>query len=141
MMKASRELCQGRRSRTIKTRAFNILQWNSQSMNAHGPEFYKELIENKNSNDAPALICVQESWFTDFNIFSIPDYIPIIKNRGNGGRGGIAIYVHKSITYQEMTCPPNKEYQRIDIFSLKMVISVINFYNPCKKIETHHLKK
>ena len=110
-------------------------------MNAHGPEFYKELIENEIFNDTPALICLQETWFTDFNIFNIPDYVPIIKNRGNGGRGGIAFYIHKSITYQEINCPLEEEYQRIDIFSLNGIITVINLYNPCQKIELHLLEE
>ena len=96
-----------------------ILQWNAQSMNAHGTEFYTKIIENKSRSDIPDIICIQESWFSDYHTLEIPDYISVIKNRRNSGRGGLVIYIHKSITFQEMETPLTEEYQRIDIFSLK----------------------
>ena len=48
-------------------------------MNAHGTEFYKEIIENKNRKNIPDIICIQESWFSDYKVFKIPEYIMIAK--------------------------------------------------------------
>lgn len=110
-------------------------------MNAHGFEFYSHFIANTDPKEVPDIICIQETWYNDYNIINFPDYYTAIKNRDPGGRGGLAIYVHNSVTYQEMETNPQEEYQRIDIFSLKGVISVFNYYNPCKKIELVKLEE
>lgn len=106
-------------------------------MNAHGNEFFKKCIENTKEN--PDIICIQETWYTDFNTLKFNNYSIISKIRENGGRGGLAIYIHNSLTFQVMDTPATEEYQRIDLFSLNKVLSIFNYYNPCKKITTKQL--
>jgi hypothetical protein len=46
----------------------SILQWNAQSIKAHGPEMKKEI---EDLEIKPDIICVQETWLSDkkFSIF------------------------------------------------------------------------
>lgn len=125
-----------------RNHVFKLLHWNAQSLNAHGYEFYKHFIETSPPQDLPDIVCIQESWYTDYNVIQFPNYNMVIKNRDNGGgRGGLVIYIHKSLTYQEMHTPLKEEYQQIDIFSLEGVMSIFNFYNPCQKIELKKLEE
>ena len=110
-----------------------VFQWNAQSMNAHGFEFYTKIIKSAISEDEkPSIICLQETWYDDYNIISFPDYTLITKNRKNR-RGGLAFYIHKSVTFQVIKTPDDQEYQIIDIFMHNHIFSLVNFYNPCKK--------
>ena len=38
-----------------------------------------------------------------------------------------------------METPVSEEFQKIDLFSINKIISLINYYNPCKKIDIEKL--
>ena len=78
-------------------------------------------------------MCIQETWFNDQNIVHIPDYHIVTKNRKTTG-GGCAIYIHKSIPFKTVNNDSSDEYQQVDIYLNKYVLSVINFYNPCSRL-------
>ena len=92
-----------------------VLQWNAHSMNAHGFEFYNNMIKNTGEEDKPSIVCIQETWYDEYNNIIFPDYMLITKNRKDR-RGGLAFYVHKSINFQVLKIPEDREYQIIDIF-------------------------
>ena len=113
--------------------SFLILQWNAQGMWGHGEELTKWLFSQKSKPFD--LLCVQETWFEQNNILSIPNYKVIPRNR-DGPRGGCAFYIHNSIAFD---LPPqnhlsNIEAQLIKIHFEKESLYIVNFYNPCKKL-------
>ena len=124
---------------TQSTSDLVIVQWNEQGMISHGADFLTSLFDNNLLGSNPDIICIQETWFTDFNVSYIPNYFCVCRNRHDGRRGGLAIYLKKDITFQVMKVQGNIEYQRVDISSKKGIISIINYYNPCKKIEIEEL--
>ena len=77
---------------------FHILQWNAQSLRAHGDEL-KKYIED--SRVKPEVICIQETWLTGKNNFRIPGYDVIRRDRIIGGkecpRGGCCIFIRKGM--------------------------------------------
>ena len=115
-------------------RSLTFLQWNAQGMNPHGPDFYNNIFQKKILHILPDIICIQETWFHSYNIFDIPQYFKVIKNRGEKGRGGLAVYINKEITFKEITTPINEEYQKINIYLKDKKFTLINFYNPCTTI-------
>ena len=116
-----------------------IAQWNAQGMTAHGADFLNSVFENKLLGFHPDIICIQETWFNDYNVSSIPNYICVCKNRPDGRRGGLVMYLKNDITFQVMNTNGDAEYQRVDVFSKKGIISIFNYYNPCKRIESVEL--
>ena len=114
-------------------------------MLAHGADFLSSVIDSKFLGALPHIICIQETWYNDFNVISIPSYVCICENRPDGRRGGLAIYLKNGINFQVINTIDNRniEFQRIDIFDIfgkRGVTSIFNFYNPCKKIELADLK-
>ena len=90
----------------------------------------------------PDIICVQETFFHDYNVFNIPNYTHVINNRGFEKRGGLAIYIHNSFTFRNVETPiVEEEYQKIDIVINNQIFTLINYYNPCKKINLVNLNK
>ena len=110
-----------------------ILQWNSQSMNAHGFDFYDSMIKNVSKEEKPGIICIQETWYDEYNMIHFPNYYLVNKSRKDR-RGGLSIYIHSSITFRVLNTPEDREYQIIDIYLQNCILSLTNFYNPCKKI-------
>ena len=110
----------------------NILQWNAQGLHSHGNELEKFLFDLEQKTQ---VICVQETWFTNEN-FTLNNYECFSKNRNNGQRGGIAIYVqenifvssHEHITYDGI----ETEIQKLTCVINGLNLSIINVYNPCK---------
>ena len=111
----------------------NIVQWNAQSMNAHGFDFYNSMIKTACTEDRPGIICLQETWYDSYNTIHFPNYQLVTKCRKDR-HGGLALYIHSSITFRVLNTPEHKEYQLIDIYLQKRVITLVNFYNPCIKI-------
>ena len=112
---------------------FFILQWNAQGLHTHGNEleiFINDLMAK------PSIICIQETWFTKEKHMEIKSYKCYPKDRKNGQRGGIAIYVeeniyvshHEIITYEGI----ETEIQKLKCTINGSKLSVINLYNPCK---------
>ena len=44
------------------------------------------------------------------------------------------IYIHKSIPFKTVNNDSSDEYQQVDIYLNKYVLSVVNFYNPCSRL-------
>ena len=118
---------------TLTVMMVNMIQWNAQSMNAHGFDFYNSLIKNDKSEDRPGIICLQETWYDSYNMINFPNYHLVSKCRPDR-HGGLALYIHSSITFRVLNTPEHKEYQLIDIYLEGRIISLVNFYNPCAKI-------
>ena len=56
-------------------------------------------------------------------------------------RGGCALYIHDSINYESTTMDDELELQTIKIHYDKLKINLVNFYNPCKKLDHPTMEK
>lgn len=119
--------------------ALSILQWNAQGLLNHGPELINHL--NLNKDVLYHVICVQETWFNHEHILDIPQYICFNRNREIRSRGGCAIYIHESIHYEYPINDKEIEMQLTKIHFAGSVISIVNFYNPCKRLDECSLNK
>jgi len=119
---------------------FNILQWNAQSVRAHGDEFKKYVEENK-----PDVVCIQETWLKSTQVFRIPGYDILRKDRNidgrDSGRGGCCIFVRKGLAVSNVAVKSEKlETQLIEIWTANMTkIYVANIYNPSYSWDTDWL--
>ncbi len=123
---------------------FTILQWNAQSLKAHGNELKKFIYEAENK---PDIMCIQETWLTEKMRYSIPGYDIIRKDRikkGDGNknpRGGCCIFVRKGLAVSVVPVShENLEMQMIEVWTGNMSkIFIVNVYNPCVKWENNWL--
>lgn len=119
--------------------ALTILQWNAQGLLNHGPELIKYLELHK--DEKYHLICIQETWFNNDRILQIPEYTGFFRNRETQLKGGCAIYVHDTINYEYPIHDKEFEMQHMKIHVSGSKISVVNFYNPCKKLNDSILNR
>ena len=75
----------------------SVMQWNAQSIIAHGLEF-KNFIHT--CDFKPDIICLQETFLKPILNFKIPGY-DICRKDGDNGRGGVAICVRQGISYSK----------------------------------------
>jgi exonuclease III len=75
---------------------FTILQWNAQSLIAHGGEFKKHI---HSLTSAPNVICVQETFLKDNLSFSLSGYNILRKDR-DVAREGVATFIKKDYLTQ-----------------------------------------
>jgi ribonuclease HI len=110
-----------------------ILQWNAQSLLAHGHELKNYINQTPHQ---PDIICIQESWLKPSLTFKIAGYELIRKDRTNGIKGGVCIFIKECLTYKNIFHPDKNdiEYIHIAININQTSINIINIYNPCKKI-------
>jgi hypothetical protein len=109
-----------------------ILQWNAQSLIAHGNEL-KHYIYN--TTKKPNIICVQETWLKPNLNFKINGYSLIRKDRIINRGGGVCIFVENSITYNiKENKKLNIEFIHIEICINNKKYNIINIYNPGLKI-------
>ena len=67
--------------------------------------------------------------------------IPVFsKSRKTHRGGGCAFYVHDSLNYDYPSLDTNCEIQLINVHVDNSIYSVINYYNPCKKLEEDDMK-
>jgi len=118
--------------------ALLLLQWNAQGMFGHGQELIKYIHDSKNTYH---IICIQETWYNDHRTLKIPDYIELSRTRKEQQRGGCAIYIHEKTNYDNYSVDDELELQKVCIHLGKQKINIINFYNPCKKLEESTLEK
>lgn len=80
--------------------------------------------------------CVQESWLKPNLSYVVQGYEVVQKDRINGNGGGVATLVKLGIASREVKV--NEEYETvvIDVRADNCNIRVINFYNPCKRLNT-----
>lgn len=108
-----------------------ILQWNARSLVANGQEF-KQFINSLPI--APDVLCIQETWLTLNLDFRINNYIRVRGDRENGIGGGCATFIKRNIPYQVIAKGREEEYIIIKIWTNQGQLSVINYYNPCRKL-------
>ena len=115
----------------FQTAALLLLQWNAQGMHSHGQELIKML---KDSRYIYHIICIQETWFKEDRILNIPDYICLNRFRKDKQRGGCAIYIHEKINYDSHVIDNSLELQKVCLHVGNQKITILNYYNPCKKL-------
>ena len=106
-----------------------ILQWNAQSITAHGDELKKFV--NKHE---PDVICIQETWLNSKKKYNISGYDVIRKDRETSNRGGCCIIVKKGLAVSVIPIKTDPlEAQMVEIRSKNNLgkIFIANIYNPC----------
>ena len=56
---------------TVILMSMHILQWNAQSITAHGDEFKKAVCDD---TQKPDIICIQESWLKEHHKYNLKNY-------------------------------------------------------------------
>lgn len=112
-----------------------ILQWNARSLIANGQEFKSFLngVEYK-----PDIICVEETWLKPSTDFVFQGYVCIRGDRERGNGGGCATFVRQGISYREIG--KDLEYVVVEVWVGDESLIVVNFYNPCQRLELEALE-
>ncbi len=115
-----------------------ILQWNARSLLANGQEF-KHFIKDRKIN--PDVVCIQETWLKPNLEFVIHGYIGIRNDRENGGRGGggCATFIKQDVPYRVLEKGEDLEYIMVVLWERGEEVVIINYYNPCKRLEVDKL--
>lgn len=90
------------------------------------------------STNFPSILCIQETWIhknTDLGLYQIPGYTLSAKPRTASERGGVAIYVHESLKFREITVAYNEniwECLCLEILTENNLdnITLLNVYRP-----------
>lgn len=122
-----------------------VLQWNAQSIRAHGDEFKKGVAD---FHHHPDVICIQETWLSKQKTYSLPGYEFIRKDRktsdGRSKGGGCGIFIKKGVAFSVVECDLSPlEAQIIEIWSSsnQNKTMIVNFYNPGGVIKVDDLDK
>ena len=113
-----------------------VLQWNARSVLANGQEFKKYVDELPTK---PDVICVQETWLIPRLDFRIVGYVSVRCDRGEGIGGGCATFIKENVSYRELGIGNELEYISVEIWTSEGELVIINYYNPCKKLELDEL--
>uniref|UniRef100_A0A3P9LEU6 Reverse transcriptase domain-containing protein n=1 Tax=Oryzias latipes TaxID=8090 RepID=A0A3P9LEU6_ORYLA len=114
-----------------------ILQWNARSLLANGQEL-KKCIDDLDQK--PDIICIQETWLRPNLDFRISQYTGIRCDRAEGGGGGCATFIKNNFNYRVIKIGTQEEFIGIEIYIGLGRIYVVNYYNPCKKLDLSLLK-
>ncbi|KAG5832008.1 hypothetical protein ANANG_G00286560 [Anguilla anguilla] len=117
--------------------AMLILQWNARSLIANGQDFKKFIYSQK---EKPDLLCIQESWLKPSLDFRINGYVAIRQDRKDGAGGGCVTFVKEGIPYRNIDIGNELECVVIEVWAERKNLVVINFYNPCRKLELSRLE-
>ena len=79
-----------------------LLQWNANSIIAHGPELKNYIVQQ---HHAPDIICVQETYLHRNLDFKINGYSIERLDREPGDRGGLAVCVRNGISFSRLRTP------------------------------------
>ncbi|KAI2655937.1 RNA-directed DNA polymerase from mobile element jockey [Labeo rohita] len=115
-----------------------ILQWNARSLVANGQEF-KYFISSLPTT--PDIICIQETWLSQKLDFSIYNYVSVRSDRKDGVGGGCATFIKKNIPFQVISKGREEEYIIIKIWTKQVKFSVVNYYNPCRRLDSDKLNQ
>ena len=113
---------------------FVILQWNAQSIIAHGSELKHNVY---NTPQKPDIICIQESWLKNRINYALDNYSIIRKDRIGERGGGVCIFIKNNIAYkikENKSVNINLEYNHIEFIINNKHFNLINIYNPGGKI-------
>ena len=73
--------------------------------------------------------------------FSINGYVSVRKDRLEGVGGGCATFVREGVPYRVVDIEMEVEGVIIEIWAGGRNIVIVNFYNPCKKLELRVLER
>ncbi len=113
-----------------------ICQWNARSLLANGQEF-KHFI--KEMNEKPDVMCVQETWLKPSLDFVLHGYTMIRRDRNQGGGEGCATFVKQNIPYKIPERGADQEYVVVEVWEREERVVIINYYNPCKRLDLDSL--
>ena len=112
----------------------SILQWNARSLIANG----QELKYNVNVLGNPHLVCIQETWLKPQLDFVIFGYVSVRKDREHGTGGGVAIFIREDIQFRSVEIG-SEELVAIELWTGGKSFMVVNYYNPCKRLDLSSL--
>lgn len=112
---------------------FHLLQWNANNLKTNGTEF-KLVVDSLK----PDIVCIQETFLTSRDIFDIPGYNCIRRDRGQGAGGGVATLIKNGIPYVLDSQAQDLEYLSVHIKSGGQNILVTNIYIPNNKYHRVH---
>ena len=104
-----------------------LMQWNIRSFNAQRIHLI-DAIDNKH----PDIICLQETLLKPNKQVRLPSFQnpPCRKDRVDGGRGGVMIYVQPNIPYSDVTIDTTLEACAIQAYFDQKTITVCSLYLP-----------
>lgn len=114
-----------------------ILQWNARSLIANGQDFKQFLVSR---GEKPDIVCIQESWLNPKLDFVLHGYVVVRRDRIQGVGGGCVTFIKQGIPYRILGVGREQEYVVVKIWARKEV-TVVNYYNPCKKLELMKLEE
>lgn len=113
-----------------------ILQWNARSLLANGQDF-KQFVASR--REVPEVICVQETWLKTQFDFVLYDYAVVRHDRRDKGGGGCATFIKQGVSYQVLGIGNEQEYVVIKVWAGKKELVIVNYYNPCQRLEVRKL--
>lgn len=108
-----------------------ILQWNTRSLIANGQDF-KQFIGSR--GEKTDIVCIQESWLKPNLEFVLHGYVTVRRDRIEGTGGGCVTFVKQGIPYRIVGIGRKQEYVVVKVWARREV-TIVNYYNPCKKLE------
>lgn len=117
--------------------SFNLLQWNARSLIGNGQEFKRFVTSSDVDFD---ILCVQETWLKPSLDFVLPGYVSIRKDRSNRQGGGCVTFIKIGVEYSSLEIDSNLEIIATEVWSTTGRITVLNFYNPCLKLNSDELE-
>lgn len=118
--------------------ALLILQWNARCLIANGQDFKQFIYSQK---EKPDLVCIQESWLKPQLDFIIEGYVANRRDRRDGAGGGCVTFVKEIISYRTIVSGTELECVISEVCVEGKNLVVINFYNPCRKLELSKLEE
>lgn len=108
----------------------NIIQWNAQSLNSN-----KQIFTNFLYTNNIHIAIISETWFKPHQNFKIK-YYNIERNDCGNNHNGVAILIHNSLSYSNITTYFDNSLQNICIRVTinKKEISILSFYCPTNSI-------
>lgn len=61
-------------------------------------------------------------------------YAVIRRDRADGRGGGVGIFIHMGVKYRVMNIEKEQESIRVKVWTEEGEITIINYYNPCKRL-------
>ncbi len=79
-------------------------------------------------------MCIQQTWLKPNLDFVVHGYSGLRKDRIDGGGGGCATFIKLGLPYRLIEMGVDQEYIVVEVWERGEGISVINYYNPCKRL-------
>ena len=107
-----------------------ILQWNANSLTAHGGELKHYIAQ---THITPDVICIQESYFKKKTKFTLPGYNIVRRDRPDSElKGGLATLIKHGISYSVIDGPNNFESLTVTIKTHTNKLTIANIYHSPK---------